>query len=234
MTISKQTILLLSLICISKFSIAQFTGTNPIQQASAGNVAIGFPAYTPLSLLQVKNGSVLFDGTTGATPISGSGTRMMWVPAKWAFRAGYVNSTQWDAANNGEYSFAFGANPIASGALSFAVGLNCIASGTSSFSLGTANNAQSYSSFVIGQYNVTNPSYNGGTWVNTDPLFVIGNGNPTPSNALTVLKNGNTGISIPNPMAKLDIYEPRTTTPLNTALKVGAYMNNPNSGTITS
>jgi hypothetical protein len=43
-------------------------------------------------------------------------------------------------------------------------------------------------------------------WVLTEPLFVIGNGDPvsgTPSNALTVLKNGNIGVDFNTPTEKL-------------------------------
>ena len=36
------------------------------------------------------NGVILSTGTTGATPVSGSGTRLMWIPEKGAFRAGNV------------------------------------------------------------------------------------------------------------------------------------------------
>ena len=47
---------------------------------------------------------------TGVIPATGFGVRLMWHPAKAAFRAGFVNGTQWDAANVGDYSVAMGAN----------------------------------------------------------------------------------------------------------------------------
>lgn len=138
---------------ISKLSFAQFSTTpgNIIQQ-SAGSVAIGYPAYTTsaTTLLQVKNGSVLFDGTTGTTPLSGVGTRMMWVPAKKAFRAGTVNSTQWDDISIGSNSFACGENTIASGAKSFACGTSTSASGQHSFTAGCNTSATQLFSFASG------------------------------------------------------------------------------------
>ncbi|MGQ0826997.1 MAG: hypothetical protein ACT4ON_01250, partial [Bacteroidota bacterium] len=202
--------------------MAQFTGSNPIQQASAGNVAIGFPAYTPSALLQVKNGSVLFDGSTGPIPANGAGTRMMWYPAKKAFRVGEAGTTSWDDINIGWGSAAFGYNTLSTGLRSFAIGNTTKASGGNTFAAGVSTNvtgenasgigvgvnAQSYSSFVTGQYNYNPGTYNTATWVATDPLFVIGNGTSAgaTSNAMTVLKNGNTGIGSVNPLEKLDIH----------------------------
>lgn len=189
---------------------------------ASGNVGIGITS--PLAKLHMNNGSVLFDGTTGATPTSGAGTRMMWIPAKWAFRAGAVTSTQWDNGSignysaafgynttaNGSYSAAFGNSTTASGDYSSAFGSSTIASGLSSFSSGNSTivsgnsasafgynlTAQSYASFVIGQFNLNPGTYNYYGVVATDPVFVIGNGTSltSRSNALTVLKNGNVGI----------------------------------------
>ena len=52
----------------------------------------------------------------------GAGTRMFFNPNKAAFRAGYVDGTQWDNANIGDYSTAMGYNTKASGVLSTAMG----------------------------------------------------------------------------------------------------------------
>lgn len=148
---TKQLFVLISLCGISKFSNAQFsTGAGIITQTTSGNVGVGFPAYTPVSLLQVKNGSVLFDGITGAIPVTGAGTRMMWYPAKSAFRAGQVTGTQWDDASIGTQSAAFGYNNIASGSKSFATGTNNTASGLFSFATGTNTISSNTYSFATG------------------------------------------------------------------------------------
>lgn len=172
------------------------------------NVGIGTTA-PPLAKLQIKNGNVLFDGTLDNNPpVNGAGTRMMWIPSKAAFRSGVVTGTTWDFANIGTASTAFGYNTQANGDYSSALGYGSI--------------AQSYNSFVIGQYNIV--SGTPGSWVATEPLFVIGNGvyndgkysGPkalTPisvtgivrNNALTVLKNGNVGITTTTPKNKLDV-----------------------------
>ncbi len=62
---------------------------------------LGIGVASPASKLEVGGGAVLFDGTAGTTPTSGAGTRLMWIPAKAAFRAGAVTGTQWDDASIG-------------------------------------------------------------------------------------------------------------------------------------
>jgi len=260
---------------------------------NTGNVGIG--TTNPVGKLNVNQGSVLFSGTNGVTPISGAGTRLMWVPEKKALRAGLVTSTQWDADSIGTYSMALGYNTVATGLGSFAGGYGaaargengsvalgyysksydnsgniamgyysrvsggsgCIslgyyaessgtsgsiaagnhaissgyssvatgryttssgnssfaanyyttAKGSNTFALGTYTTAKSYGSLVIGRYNVM--AGDSANWVDTDPLFVVGNGTAAnaPSNALTLLKNGNLGINTTNPTAKLEVYE---------------------------
>jgi hypothetical protein len=179
---------------------------------------IAFGGYETSDLCQC-DGGFYSDGTTGSTPTSGAGTRLMWIPDKHAFRAGMVQSTQWDADNIGLYSFAGGWNTIASGAMSTSLcanneasgadsfcanyqntssgdvsacfGYNNVASGYRSFCAGENNQAQSCLTAVFGRYNV-----GGGAatdWVATDPLYEIGIGADVAhrANALTVLKNGN-------------------------------------------
>ncbi len=128
----------------------------------------------------------------------------MWVPSKAAFRAGVVTGNTWDNANIGTSSVAFGINTT----------------------------AESYACFVVGRFNRISASYSKTTWVPTDPLFVIGNGQDAQkvNNAVTVLKNGKVGIGTPNPINILDIpagiaigsyYAGIKTAPLNGAIIMG-------------
>ena len=118
---------------------------NDIYNANTGKVGVGISG--PQSLLHVKGGAVLFDSTIGATPVSGIGTRMMWIPERGSLRAGRVTGTEWDAANIGFISFAAGFNVRASGAQSIAIGSGAVASNLQSISFGsgTASGQRSFS-----------------------------------------------------------------------------------------
>lgn len=98
-------------------------------------------------------------------PVSGAGTRMMWIPSRSAFRAGTVDGTIWDANSLGLFSFAtgfntgaFGKSSVALGDLSYAesnnsvaIGLNTIAGGTGSTSIGNFNLSEGNASFTFGE-----------------------------------------------------------------------------------
>ncbi|CAL2093899.1 Head domain of trimeric autotransporter adhesin [Tenacibaculum sp. 190524A05c] len=153
--------------------------------------------------------------------------RMFFDKSKAAFRAGYTPGDEWDEANVGNYSVAFGESAMASGQNSFAMGRNANAIGLESFAFGTnaggfanysrgigvnarANgvnstaigrqlNANSMGEIQLGQYsNFVSGSTD--SWVATDRLFVIGNGQEDinlalNSDALVMLKNGNTTLN---------------------------------------
>jgi hypothetical protein len=79
------------------FLVQNTTGSNHLfVNGSTGFVGVGTTA--PAAILQTQGGAVLFNGTTGSVPATGAGTRMLWVPSKWALRAGQVAGTDWDDA----------------------------------------------------------------------------------------------------------------------------------------
>ncbi len=173
----------------------------------------------------------------GNTPISNAGRRMMWYPEKAAFRAGYTSGTHWNINNIGNYSFASGFNTIASGnyssALGFittasgdysssigaytiasndyatAMGYASVASGRASTALGFSTTSKAVGSFSTGLFNDISDSPSPSATFPTDRIFQIGNGNSeaTRSNAVTVLKNGNAGIGVIDPLARLHVTD---------------------------
>ncbi len=100
-----------------------------------------------------------YAGTGGTIPMEGIGTRMMWHPNKSAFRAGYVDGTQWNDANIGTYSIAIGRNTIASGLNSVSIGFSNTASGDYSTAFGYSTNASGGSSTAMGRSSIASGSY---------------------------------------------------------------------------
>jgi len=115
---------------------------------------------------------------------------------------GYNTAASWffstalgrDTTASGNVSTAMGFGTIASADNSTAMGQDTIASGNVSTAMGQETTAQAYASLVLGRYNLISGTTL--SWVATDPVFVIGNGTSagSPSNAMTVLKDGKTGI----------------------------------------
>jgi Head domain of trimeric autotransporter adhesin len=125
---------------------------------------------------------------------------------------------------SGNTAIAIGYNTIASGSNATAIGNTSVAQGNNSVAIGLSTIARSYASTVIGRFNdsIAGSSLSG--WNSEDPLFIIGNGvsDNVRSNALTVLKNANMGISTTSPKTQLDVNGDV------------AFRQNPNVGIITS
>jgi hypothetical protein len=137
------------------FFFAFANGINLVS-AQTGNVGIG--TTLPKARLHVADSSVLFDAANDIPgginnimpPVSGPGRRMMWFPARAAFRTGYVDGSQWDRDSIGEYSFAAGNNVKAMFTGSIAVGVNTVANGFGAFAAGYNSSALSSYSAAIG------------------------------------------------------------------------------------
>jgi hypothetical protein len=110
----------------------------------------------------------------------------------------YGSSSGWAsvAFNNstatGDYSAAFGNSTLA-GPEAASFGWSTQATGGASATFGLGTKAQGYGQFVIGSLNV--PQGSPFDWIETDDLFIVGNGNGNYSNAMTVKKNGNATFS---------------------------------------
>lgn len=127
-------------------------GPGLIGGGSSGSVTLSLP-LTETSAFSFSNGNG-FAATgafgNGAIPWTGPGTRAMWYPGKAAFRAGRVGS-QWDAANIGDNSVAFGLSTTASGPSSVALGQNTTASGAYGVALGDQTTASGQGALSAGE-----------------------------------------------------------------------------------
>ncbi|MDY0089226.1 MAG: tail fiber domain-containing protein [Flavobacteriaceae bacterium] len=126
----------------------------PIKEARGGTLdeAYDFGGAGAGRIITADAGAVQIAGTDGlevtgafnsgaALSLSGAGTRMFFYPRKAAFRAGYVVGTQWNNANIGNYSTAWGYNTIALGNGSTAWGANTEASENNSTAWGANTEA---------------------------------------------------------------------------------------------
>jgi Head domain of trimeric autotransporter adhesin len=108
---------------------------------------------------------------------------------------------------SGYVSTAMGNSSTASGPNSTAMGSFSSASGIFSTAIGYYVNTKGYASTVLGMFNDSILLTDAPFATATNPLFIIGNGNSDidRSNALVVLKNGNTGINTSAPKSALHV-----------------------------
>lgn len=101
------------------------------------------------------------------------------------------------ASSYGNFSTAIG-NAISAAYASIAMGFGAVSAGDVSMSIGAYTNSRSYLSLALGSLNDSTLTASKTSWVSTDPLIYVGNGNPATgvlSNAMVIYKNANTDIS---------------------------------------
>lgn len=148
-------------------TLANYVLTSTLTSTLANYAALAGATFTGTVTV---NNTIYSSGTTGAVPTSGAGTRFMWIPSKAAIRAGQVDGTQWDSANIGTGSAAFGWNNTASGT-------NCLVAGYNNTVIGNYNFvAGSTLGVSAGSYNIVGGLSNtlGATGA-TSYCFVTGN-----------------------------------------------------------
>ena len=119
-------------------------------QGIAGDPGVMGPAG-PIGPSGPQGPDILAQGVGVEFPTLGAGTRLMWYTDNGAFRAGKVSGTQWDAANVGAQSTAFGRGTTASGDSSTAMGYDTTASGTASTAMGQSTEASGNRSTAMGE-----------------------------------------------------------------------------------
>lgn len=154
------------------------------------------PAYWSIAL---GSGNNMGGSNAGFGSIAAGSSNTLIGYYKWAFGSSNTvsgaNSMAIGFTNNlsGGRSLGYGSNVQAASTATNALagGEQTIAYGKNSVALGYYTTAPSYGSVVLGQYNQSAGGQNTGSWVNSDQLFVIGNGSSgSPSNALEVKKDG--------------------------------------------
>lgn len=117
---------------------------NEIKNTNSG----GFWSANPTGLSSSANNV----SNPPTAPVNGSGTRLMWIPSRSAFRVGTVDSglKSWDADSIGLFSFASGYNSKSKGSYSMAAGFYTSASGVSSTAIGKFANASGNYSTAMG------------------------------------------------------------------------------------
>jgi hypothetical protein len=128
----------------------------------------------------------------------------------------YSIAMGWSSVASGDYSTAMGWSSLASGHVSTAMGGFSVASGTGSTAMGLNTIAKSFAETSIGLHNTDYTALSTTSWNAADRLFVIGNGTDlnASSDAMVVLKSGNTGFGTSTPSEKLEVAGKIKTTSL--------------------
>ncbi len=105
-----------------------------------------------------------------------------------------------DSGASGTSSFAVGSDTFATGENSFASGTNTAAIGSNATAIGENTNVSATNALGVGNYNIDN----------LDAALMVGNGvsDNDRKNAFTVLKNGNVGIGVSNPIHTFSVLQP--------------------------
>lgn len=142
-------------------TIEWLTGLEAVSWSASVTVSVGAPTAV---LTEVVDGDLyvrlpdddtlsgLLMGSTSTEDIGATGDkRMFFDQSKGAFRAGEVNSTQWDDASRGAGSAAFGLNCTADGAYSFAAGQGSQSAGDHSVAIGDGASCSGDDSVALGE-----------------------------------------------------------------------------------
>lgn len=178
---------------IGRFSVA--AGFNTIAKGTS-SIAVGS------NNTAMGYGSAAFGQATealGGSSIAGG---------QFSTAAGYSTLAMgYRALANKDYSIALGYSASALGLYSNAQGYYSTAGGLASTAIGIGADAPARYMMAVGSYNEVSPGTNALDWIDTDPIFQVGNGTGT-SNKSTVLhiqKNGLVGINTIQPQARLHV-----------------------------
>ncbi len=208
-----------------------------LNNISSGNVSTAFgngtlasgDAATAMGYQTIASGyfsTAMGDGTVASGSNSTSLGYYTTASGEASIAVGYSNTASGFASTamgagtlaSAAYSTSIGTQTRATGGISTAIGDNAEANASWTTAIGQFVVANSLNSISLGRFNdpiVASPT---GSWILTEPLLIVGNGNNPgdKKNALVILKNGNTGIGISNPASPLSF-------PNNLGKKISLY-----------
>jgi len=141
-----------------------FIHTAHTQNVGIGTITPNSTARLHVSIAEDASSGFLVTGNTvagglGTVPDLGAGSRLMFYPAKGAFRAGAVDGTQWNNSSVGIYSTAIGYGSLASGSYSTSIGYQNTAINYAATAFGYSNLANGIASFATGNFTVSSGDY---------------------------------------------------------------------------
>lgn len=178
--------------------------------------AFGFPATggypVTMNPTTASHYAVAIGTAVGATGVGSLAMgRYSYASGTQSISLGYgIPGTMFTTANfnqaQGTNSMAIGFGNAATGNYSMSVGYDNSSAGDNAVAIGTTLTAPAFCQTSIGRWNQTLTG-TASSWILTEPLFVVGNGTASGarSNAMTILKNGNTGLGVSAPDATLDV-----------------------------
>jgi Head domain of trimeric autotransporter adhesin len=180
---------------------------------------ISDPSQIPLSGGGTKGGFIILPTSINRNNIAEGEYSLAVGNGNWASNGGNAFGVYNDAT--AQFATAVGFGNHASAVNSFAAGYANETTGEFSTAFGRYTNATSENSFVIGRYNVSVGTTT--DWVETEPLFQIGNGSSSSAtnDAFRVLKNGGTYINSTNAYAGLSVVNNNTSNNPNTTYALG-------------
>ena len=124
------------------------------------------------------------------------------------FAAGLASlALGYQSSANNDRSIAIGSGVTATGFGSFACGSETNSTGDYSFVSGIGTRAKAFAGSAMGMYNNVSDIPDISAAAASDRIFQVGNGSAVNmrSNAITILRNGNTGIGTLTPVTRLDV-----------------------------
>ena len=167
-----------------------------VRMGGAGGAHLGTVGVNSVIIGGILNTATGLRSAAGGFQAQATGTNSLAFGLQTSASGANSTAFGFQSSASGTQSFvAGGLQNSAVGSNSFATGSQASASGNNSFAAGAALTASSLGEFVIGRFNAITTG-DATAAVATDAAFQIGNGTGVSarSNALTVLKNGNTGI----------------------------------------